>query len=222
MSGPFVLDDLVVDVRDPFTALYLIQATAGANGSISPSANVYVEAGGSQQFAITPDQFFHIADVLVDQVSIGAVSSVPFNNVMTNHQVEAVFAPDMAANNTPHWWLHQQNPAWTADFDAAALGNTDGDPLFTWQEYRAGTDPLNEYSYPWLSISNRTETVRRLEFPATPDRRYRLQRKVGGLDGIWVDVQSGMPGAPAPNGLMTLERTNTFDRVYYRVGVEMP
>ena len=222
MSGPFVLDDLVVDVRDPFTALYLIRADAGQNGSISPSANVFVEAGGSHQFTITPDQFFHIADVLVDQVSVGSVSSVPFNNVMNNHQIEAVFAPDMAANNTPHWWLHQQNPAWAADFDAAALGNNDGDPLLNWQEYRAGTDPQNEYSYPWLTVSNRSAHVRSLEFPAAENRRYRLQRKIGGLDGIWVDVELGMPGTPEQNGLMTVERTNTFDRVYYRVGVEMP
>jgi hypothetical protein len=223
MSGPFVLDDLVVDIRDPFTALYLIQATASANGNISPAANVFVEAGANQQFTITPNQFFHIADVLVDLVGVGAVTSVPFNNVMTNHTVEAVFAPDMAANNTPHWWLYQQNAAWSNDFDAAALGNADGDSLFTWQEYLAGTDPLDEYSYPWLSISNRSEQVWSLSFPATPERRYRLQRKVGGLEGIWVDVESGLAGQPDPgNGMMTIERTNTFDRVYYRVGVEMP
>jgi hypothetical protein len=36
-------------------------------------------------------------------------------------------------------------------------------------------------------------------------------------------VESGLAGQPDPgNGMMTIERTNTFDRVYYRVGVEMP
>ncbi|MFT5855095.1 MAG: hypothetical protein ACI8XO_002343, partial [Verrucomicrobiales bacterium] len=105
MSGPFTLDDLVVDDRDPFTALYLIEATAGTNGSISPSTNIFLEAGGSQHYSITPDQFFHVADVLVDQVSVGAVSSHQFSNVTSNHEIEAVFAPDLAANNTPHWWL---------------------------------------------------------------------------------------------------------------------
>ena len=222
MSGPFALDDLVVDDRDPFTALYLIRVNAEGNGSISPSMNVFVEAGGSREFTISPDRFFHIADVLVDQVSVGAVSNVPFGNVTTNHTVEALFAPDVAANNTPHWWLHQQNPAWSNNFDAAALDNADGDPMLTWQEYIAGTDPTNPASYSWLSISNRAQNVWSLRFPASPLRRYRLQRKIGGLGGPWADVLAPMMGQPDAGGMMSLECTNAFGRVYYRLRVAAP
>ena len=147
LSGPFTLDDLVVDDRDPFAALYLIQASAGANGSISPSTNIFLEAGGSQVYAITPDQFFHVADVLVDQVSVGAVHSYAFSNVTSDHEIEAVFAPDLAAHDTPHWWLHEQNPGWANDFDAAALNDIDGDTQFTWEEYLADTDPHTVVSH---------------------------------------------------------------------------
>jgi hypothetical protein len=223
LSGPFTLDDLVVDERDPFTALYLIQATAGTNGSISPSPNIFVEAGGSQQFAITPDQFFHIADVLVDQSSVGAVSNYQLSNVTTDHEIEAVFAPDLAANDTPHWWLNKYNPAWEADFDAAALSNLDGDSFFTWEEYLSDTDPLDPNSSMWLSISKDSETAHNLQFPASTQRRYTLQRQIGGLDGTWIDIQSQLTGQPDAEGIMTIEQTNSGDdAVFYRIKVGLP
>jgi hypothetical protein len=222
MSGPFTLDDLVVDTRFPFQSLYQIRVAAGANGSISPPTRVFVEAGADQQFAFTPDQFFHVADVLVDEVSIGAVPNHPFSDVSTNHTIEALFAPDMATNNTPHWWLHQQNAAWAIDYEAAALGNSDGDPMFTWQEYVAGTDPRDPDSYLWLSISNRGLNVWSIRFPATSERRYSLQRQVGALDGPWSDVHLNMMGQPDSEGMMTLEETNALDRAFYRIQPTLP
>jgi len=223
MGGPFKLDDLVVDERDPFTSLYMIRSSAHGSGSVSPAANVFVETGGSRQFTISPDRFFHIADVLVDQVSSGAVSTVSLSNVTTNHEIEAVFAPDVAANGTPKWWLHEQNSAWSNNFDSAALDNPDGDPLFTWQEYDAGTDPLNPNSYPWLDVSNRSDSVWVLRFPASALRRYQLQRKIGSLDGTpWADVQLPTMGQPDADGMMQIELTNGLDRIYYRYKVQMP
>jgi len=69
-----------------------ITASAGAGGSISPSGTVAVTYGGSQTFTITPDPCYSIADVLVDGVSVGAVSSYTFTNVVTNHTIAASFA----------------------------------------------------------------------------------------------------------------------------------
>src|SRR5262249_30656553 len=43
-----------------------IVASAGANGSISPSGTVSVAYGGSQSFTITPDPCYHVAGVVVD------------------------------------------------------------------------------------------------------------------------------------------------------------
>ncbi len=74
---------------------FTITATAGANGSISPSGEVSVEAGGSQTFTITPNEGYKIADVLVDGESVGAVSSYTFSGVQAKHTIEATFAYDM-------------------------------------------------------------------------------------------------------------------------------
>jgi hypothetical protein len=70
---------------------FTIAASAGTGGSIDPVGNVVVEYGESQSFIITANAGYEIADVLVDNVSIGAVASYTFENVMTDHTIEALF-----------------------------------------------------------------------------------------------------------------------------------
>src|SRR5439155_720096 len=76
---------------------HTITATAGANGSISPSGALSVNHGANQSFAITPSANYHVADVLVDGSSVGAVTSYTFTNVTANHTIDATFA---LANHT--------------------------------------------------------------------------------------------------------------------------
>src|SRR5207249_6265902 len=71
---------------------YTITTSADANGSITPSGAVSVSHGAAQAFTITPNPCYHIADVLVDGVSVGAVSSYSFSNVIADHAITANFA----------------------------------------------------------------------------------------------------------------------------------
>ncbi|MBA4312453.1 MAG: hypothetical protein C0417_07465 [Chlorobiaceae bacterium] len=71
-----------------------INATAGANGTIDPSGNVPYLPHANAAFTITPLGGFHIIDVHVDSVSVGAVSSYTFENVLKNHTIEASFSID--------------------------------------------------------------------------------------------------------------------------------
>lgn len=75
-----------------FAPVRVITASAGPNGSIDPSGLVGVANGGSQTFTITPDAGYDIADVLVDEGSVGAVSSYTFTNVTANHTIAASYA----------------------------------------------------------------------------------------------------------------------------------
>jgi len=54
---------------------FTITASSGTGGSISPSGTIVVNQGANQSFAITPNTGFTIADVQVDSVSQGAISS---------------------------------------------------------------------------------------------------------------------------------------------------
>ncbi|VGO15912.1 hypothetical protein PDESU_04501 [Pontiella desulfatans] len=124
-----------------FSALELI-AGAGPNGSISPTGTVVVSYGGSTNFVITAEPYFHIEEVKTNDVSVGAVSGVLWSNIVAPGTIHATFAPDLATNNVPHWWL--ASFGYTNDFDQAALGNQDGDTLLTWEEYFQGTSPNDE------------------------------------------------------------------------------
>ena len=52
----------VADAEELFT----IKASAGAGGSVTPDGDVEVKSGANQQFAITPEDGYRIASVLVD------------------------------------------------------------------------------------------------------------------------------------------------------------
>lgn len=73
------------------TTRYTITAEAGDGGSISPSGRVSVTAGANRTFTITADDGYEIADVIVDDKSVGAVSSYTFEKVRANHTIEAIF-----------------------------------------------------------------------------------------------------------------------------------
>jgi hypothetical protein len=76
---------------------YTITASAGANGSITPSGAITVTSGGSAPFSIAPGTGYHVADVLVDGGSVGAVTSYTFTHVAANHTIAASFAADPQA-----------------------------------------------------------------------------------------------------------------------------
>jgi hypothetical protein len=71
---------------------HIITATAGAGGSIAPSGAVTVINGDDRLFAVTPDAGYHVADVLVDGSSVGAVTSYTFPKVTADHSIAAIFA----------------------------------------------------------------------------------------------------------------------------------
>ena len=70
---------------------YTITATAGEGGSITPHGDVSVKEGASQTFAITADNGYEIADVLVDGNSVGAVETYTFDEVKANHTITVSF-----------------------------------------------------------------------------------------------------------------------------------
>jgi serine protease len=80
----------VTQVEPPVT--YTITATAGTGGTIDPSGEVIVSEGDNQTFTIAAYAGYEISDVLVDNVSVGAVSSYTFSNVTANHTIHAEFA----------------------------------------------------------------------------------------------------------------------------------
>ncbi|MDR3118669.1 MAG: M12 family metallo-peptidase [Mediterranea sp.] len=73
---------------------HTITASAGTNGSISPSGTVQVNHGSSQKFDLTPDTGYEIDQVLVDGVNNTAAvtsDSYTFSNITANHTISVTF-----------------------------------------------------------------------------------------------------------------------------------
>lgn len=77
---------------------FVITASAGAGGSISPTGETLVLIGCSQTFAISPGSGYRISSVTVDGASVGAVSSYTFEDVSTDHSISASFVRSSTPN----------------------------------------------------------------------------------------------------------------------------
>ncbi len=85
---------LTAQSSPPPVTTYTISVESGEYGSISPNDPVTVDAGNDQSFAISPDTGYHIADVAIDGVSVGALNMYTFDQVASNHTIRADFAID--------------------------------------------------------------------------------------------------------------------------------
>jgi hypothetical protein len=91
----------VFTVGEAGISSYIVTASAGSGGSLSPSGQVSVAAGANQTFTITPNTGFRIADVIVDGVSRGAITSYAFSSVSANHTITASFTLNSSATSKP-------------------------------------------------------------------------------------------------------------------------
>ena len=85
------VDIYPVDGTEPPTN-YTITATAGANGSISPSGSVSVSAGSNQTFTISPNSGFVTSELIVDGSPVAPSGTYTFNEVSTDHTIRANFS----------------------------------------------------------------------------------------------------------------------------------
>lgn len=70
---------------------HTIHATAGANGTITPSGTVTVAHGANQSFAMIPDSDYEVQEVYIDGNPVGAMSSYTFTNVTADHYIHVTF-----------------------------------------------------------------------------------------------------------------------------------
>jgi hypothetical protein len=71
---------------------FTLTPTAGLHGAISPASPQTVAYGAEQAFTIAAATGYHIADVFVDGVSVGPVTSYTFTAVSANRTISASFA----------------------------------------------------------------------------------------------------------------------------------
>ncbi|MCR4964689.1 MAG: fibronectin type III domain-containing protein [Bacteroidales bacterium] len=70
---------------------YTITASAGANGTITPSGVATVNFGENKSYTFAPAAGYEIANVTVDGLNMGAITSYTFVNVVANHTINVTF-----------------------------------------------------------------------------------------------------------------------------------
>ena len=70
---------------------YTITASAGSNGTITPSGVATVNFGGNKLYTFSANAGYEIANVTVDGMSMGAITSYTFVNVVANHTINVTF-----------------------------------------------------------------------------------------------------------------------------------
>jgi hypothetical protein len=112
---------------------HTITATAGANGSISPSGKVEVVEGADQAFSITANEGYEIESLKVDGAAVSTATSYTFPNVRAAHTIEATFKQKITVEK-PSIGKQPQNESVKAGeqatFTVAATGT---DLKYQWQ-----------------------------------------------------------------------------------------
>ncbi|MCR5646350.1 MAG: choice-of-anchor J domain-containing protein [Bacteroidales bacterium] len=79
---------------------FTITASAGEFGSITPAGDITVAYGGSQHFEMTPDYDCEVLEVLVDGISVGAVTEYTFEEVTSDHTIHVTFNQTLGTDET--------------------------------------------------------------------------------------------------------------------------
>jgi len=110
-----------------------ISASAGLNGSISPAGSVTVDNGTDQFFSINPNQYYRVADVVVDGSSVGSVTTYTFANVDQGHSIAASFVVDNQAPVSKAGADQTVLVTDTVQLNGSGSSDVDGDTLsYTW------------------------------------------------------------------------------------------
>ncbi|MBU1418523.1 MAG: hypothetical protein KKI15_08545 [Proteobacteria bacterium] len=89
-------EDYRITIDNGSTGPIITATTGDINGTITPAGAVDIVSGANQSFTIAPNTGFFIDDVLVDGISVGAVTSYDFTNVVANHTIHAIFSSTLS------------------------------------------------------------------------------------------------------------------------------
>lgn len=87
-----------VPLDDSQLTKYQINASAGANGSISPAGTTTAAEGSSVTYTITADAGFAIDTLLIDGASVNPVYEYTFSTLAANHTIAVTFKPGEACS----------------------------------------------------------------------------------------------------------------------------
>ena len=178
----------------------MLTVSCGQNVTISPSGGVAVAEGGTATINITAAPDYHIDQMLINGVRMRMRADVMSTNIaFDNIRSDATLYVSARRHHLPSSWLSLY--ALASDY-YIGWEDTDNDGMANWQEYYAGTDPLDPLSY--LMITDMSQAVGRtlVEWSTSrfrPDFPFVVQSSPGANLAAWTtderEVRSTAPAA---------------------------
>lgn len=78
---------------------FIITASAGENGTITPSGVITVNQGEQQTFTMQANDGYQIRSLLVDAVEMATAATYTFENVSNNHAIDVSFEPRLSIDD---------------------------------------------------------------------------------------------------------------------------
>lgn len=195
-----------------WTTNFWLDTETGAHGTVNV-ADAWQPGGAATQITATADAYYHFTN----WTGAAATTNNPLSLFMDAPKtVTAHFAENLAASNTPEWWLTQFG--WTNDFDAVATNDIEPDGFPTWQEYIADTAPDDGDSFPRMSgLQTWPTNPPTVTWPASTGRVYQIHYCDDLVIGQWTVTQLGL-GANTWSDTNPPPATNR----YYRISPQLP
>ena len=107
-AGSVTTDTVVLAVKEK----YIITASAGEHGSISPGGAVEVVEGSNQTFVIAAEEGYEIESLTVDGTAVNVAASYTFENVTAAHTIAVTFKQQYKI-------IDGANSSWTQNTDGS-------------------------------------------------------------------------------------------------------
>jgi List-Bact-rpt repeat protein len=183
----------------PVTVMtFMITASADIGGTITPAGTTGVNYGANQTFTIAPYADYHVATVLVDGVSKGAVTTYTFTNVIAAHTIAATFT---------------QNPASTPITYAITVTQTANGYItpYTFKNFQAGTNqtytiaPSIGYHVDSLTVDGNAVNPPVTSYPFTNiQANHTITATFAPNPTYTVTATAGANGSISPSGISTV------------------
>jgi hypothetical protein len=145
-----------INTRMNSVVTYNITATAGANGTISPAGVTTVGEGDNQTYTITPAWGYDIADVKTNGVSVGAVATFTFANVMAGQTIDASFVAKPTYAVSGQVTNTSGTPIVGAKVYVSTTANASISPIITLTTDASGNYSVNLFNATWYVCASAT------------------------------------------------------------------
>jgi len=149
--------DSLMSVQAEFAInTYVIVASSGTHGSISPSDTVYLPYGGERRFTFNPDPGYSTDTLYVNSEAVDSTMGYTFTDVKMNQSIHVTFKPirTTVQLSISGGWNIVSLPVIEGDPRKSVLFPTSISPAYLYQAKYVARDSLKNGAGYWLKFSS--------------------------------------------------------------------